>query len=720
MKNKKRSITGEERNKVTGEEVKENVKATNDDAAGQAAAAESTPPVKKARGRRKSRVPPVEEPIQVTPMVDEVTDIADAEDPVVDEVLVDGAAQNDDGDAVESIESRPDEAVQDAQVPEAPPAEKEVKLKREVNIKQQVREESYQQEEGGYYEVLTANEYLGVDPAQVKSSLTFWCKCPMPPKGQSGCLAECENRAKRVECDLPLCKAGDQCSNRVIQNNTSLKLAITEGFGESIVVATEDVSSGVYLGQYTGQVVAKQGLEEKINKEYTKQQKLHVLPLNQELVVDATAKGSICRLACHSCAPNTEVVAWKVEGLDCLAMYSIKDIKANESVTFDQSPQNQLLKTSKRCNCGARSCHKILGGFAHAQGPLACGVCLNKVVEDGVTGQVWLHPDLATPLCGECLDQYKQVDWAWKLMTTKTPGKEGACRWCTKTGKMVNCSDCTKSFCKKCLKVNLGANYIKLAETGSWTCLVCDTRPLDKIRAVLWADGEAATKVAKPVADATPNGVVNLNPGVSSPGAPRMIRPPGRGPNSPGLRGSPLAGPRGSPGPIPRPVGGSRHPRPSTPRGSMGYRFPGPRGNSPRMGTPTGLTRPGGQRFGTPFPLRQPAVSPRLLGQSNVTIEKVAKPAPVQAVQQARSGQTEAIINQLQRYSGLSIQPISESVSHLDGIVKEVESAYRLLQETVNDAKRMAKDEGIMKTKERIGEGVRAAKAKLGYVESRL
>ena len=35
-------------------------------------------------------------------------------------------------------------------------------------------------------------------------------------------------------------------------------------------------------------------------------------------------------------------------------------------------------------------------------------------------------------------------------------------------------------------------------------------------------------------------------------------------------------------------------------------------------------------------------------------------------------------------------------------------------------AKRMAKDEGIMKTKERSGEGVRAAKAKLGYVESRL
>jgi len=123
--------------------------------------------------------------------------------------------------------------------------------------------------------------------------------------------------------------------------------------------------------------------------------------------------------------------------------------------------------------------------------------------------------------------------------------------------------------------------------------------------------------------------------------------------------------------------------------------------------------------MGTPFPLR-PAVSPRLLGQSNVTIEKVARPAPGPVVPQARSGQTEAIINQLQRYSGLSIQPISESVSHLDGILKEVEAAHRILLEASSEARRMAKDEGVMKTKERIGEGVRAARAKLAYVESRL
>ena len=35
-------------------------------------------------------------------------------------------------------------------------------------------------------------------------------------------------------------------------------------------------------------------------------------------------------------------------------------------------------------------------------------------------------------------------------------------------------------------------------------------------------------------------------------------------------------------------------------------------------------------------------------------------------------------------------------------------------------ARRLADEEGIMKSKEKIGEGVRAAKAKLGHVESKL
>ena len=83
------------------------------------------------------------------------------------------------------------------------------------------------QEDG--YEVLASNEYTGVDPRSDKyelSSYIFqlhirtnrwsvfreagesWCKCPPPDgKGELGCQGEeCDNRARRVECDLMLCR----------------------------------------------------------------------------------------------------------------------------------------------------------------------------------------------------------------------------------------------------------------------------------------------------------------------------------------------------------------------------------------------------------------------------------------------------------------------------------------------------------------------------------
>lgn len=37
--------------------------------------------------------------------------------------------------------------------------------------------------------------------------------------------------------------------------------------------------------------------------------------------------------------------------------------------------------------------------------------------------------------------------------------------------------------------------------------------------------------------------------------------------------------------------------------------------------------------------------------------------------------------------SGLSIQPVSESASQLDSLVKEVEQAYRVLQEACSEVK---------------------------------
>jgi len=535
-------------------------------------------------------------------------------------------------------------------------------------------------QEDSNYEILSTNEFHGVDPISIKAKEDSWCSCQAPDtKGEIVCLENCENRAKRVECSVMLCRAGEQCGNRAVQLQTQPLLAVNQA---GAVVATHDLEAGSFIGQYTGQVMTRDKFEEILNNEYVLSQnlKLHVLPLSVDLVVDATAKGSICRLASQSCAPNAEINVWKVEGIECLAMYCIKDVNVNDVITFDHSAEIEYLGTSKRCTCGSNNCKKILGRQANARGPLKCGACQVTILTQGVVGEVHLHPDLSTPLCQGCHDGYCGQDWS--------SGSQGNCRWCCKPGKNLSCSACGKQFCKTCLKNNLGPSYIKLAEHGAWTCLCCDSRPLDRIRSQLWVTGEPER-------------------GASLPGKmtsqPRMTRPALSSTSSPATR-LPMLRPGNGAALQPR-APGVRQIRPATPR----TRGPAPRGQTPRPGTARG-----GARVGTPFPVR-------MLGQSSVSIERVPRPvAPSPKVTQQRTQHTAAIINQLQRYSGLSIQPVSESASQLESVVKDVEQVYRVLQEACNEARKISRDAGLGKAKEKLSDGIRLAKAKLSDVESKL
>ena len=224
------------------------------------------------------------------------------------------------------------------------------------------------------------------------------------------------------------------------------------------------------------------------------------------------------------------------------------------------------------------------------------------LLSQGVVGEVHLHPDLSTPLCQGCHDGFCGQDWSY--------GSQGHCRWCCKPGKNLNCSACGKQFCRTCLKNNLGPSYIKLAEHGAWTCLCCDSRPLDRIRSQLWVTGEqekgsslpskmtSKPRMTKPAQTSTPSSAASRQP---------MLRP-------------------GSGAALQTRAPGVRQIRPATPR----TRTPAPRGQTPRSGTP--------------FPVR-------MLGQSSVSIERVPRPvAPSPRVVQQKTQHTAAIINQLQRY----------------------------------------------------------------------
>lgn len=52
-------------------------------------------------------------------------------------------------------------------------------------------------------------------------------------------------------------------------------------------------------------------------------------------MIDPTFKGNMARFINHSCDPNCIIEKWHVLGEICVGVFSIKDIKEDEELTFD-------------------------------------------------------------------------------------------------------------------------------------------------------------------------------------------------------------------------------------------------------------------------------------------------------------------------------------------------------------------------------------------------
>merc|ERR1719339_751926 len=329
-----------------------------------------------------------------------------------------------------------------------------------------------QKKEEEDYEYLTRNVFPGnIKPQDLgtgndEEAAGVWCKCLPVDEGEEGCGRDCENRARRVECRQEYCRVGEGCQNMAVTNGLSERVTMNQGR----LVVMEAVPAGTFLAQFTGEVLAKEELENRMANLYQMGQPLYLLPLGQTALVDATKKGSIARLGVHSCNPSAEVKPWLVEigGVEqqVLTMYSLKPLSAGDPITYDFSPQLELLKTSKPCMCGAVNCRRILGSSVRTVGPRQCTACQAPLLQAGVHGTVALHPQLATQVCSPC--HAKAAD-------LEVVEGEAVCRWCSNSGvDGLSCSKCDSHFCRKCLNVNLGAGFIKLASAseGGRTCLL--------------------------------------------------------------------------------------------------------------------------------------------------------------------------------------------------------------------------------------------------------
>ena len=93
-----------------------------------------------------------------------------------------------------------------------------------------------------------------------------------------------------MECSQ--CQAGAQCTNRALQVLGSPPLTFSGGN----LTVTANLEAGDVVGQYTGEVMTREAFQTRLEQEYAQQDfSLYVFPLTEELVVDATSKGSVIR-----------------------------------------------------------------------------------------------------------------------------------------------------------------------------------------------------------------------------------------------------------------------------------------------------------------------------------------------------------------------------------------------------------------------------------------
>ncbi|KAL0326125.1 UNVERIFIED_CONTAM: Histone-lysine N-methyltransferase ASHH2 [Sesamum radiatum] len=197
-----------------------------------------------------------------------------------------------------------------------------------------------------------------------RMAVVMVCHCKPPSDGRMGCGAKCLNRMLNIECVQGTCPCGELCSNQQFQKRKYAKLKWfrcgKKGYG---LQALEDISEGQFLIEYVGEVLDVHAYEAR-QREYALNGHKHFyfMTLNGSEVIDACAKGNLGRFINHSCDPNCRTEKWMVNGEVCIGLFSLRDIKKGEEVTFDYNYVRVFGAAAKKCVCGSPNCRGYIGG----------------------------------------------------------------------------------------------------------------------------------------------------------------------------------------------------------------------------------------------------------------------------------------------------------------------------------------------------------------------
>lgn len=93
-----------------------------------------------------------------------------------------------------------------------------------------------------------------------------------------------------------------------------------------------------------GEVISAESFYNRMSGEYKECPHHYCLKLDGATVIDAYRCGNIARFINHSCAPNSQVEKWIVNGQYRMAVFAFKDIQPDEEITYDYNFDSYLLQ----------------------------------------------------------------------------------------------------------------------------------------------------------------------------------------------------------------------------------------------------------------------------------------------------------------------------------------------------------------------------------------
>lgn len=126
--------------------------------------------------------------------------------------------------------------------------------------------------------------------------------------------------------------------------------------------ALEPIAAKEMIIEYVGERIRQQVAEHR-EKSYLKTGigSSYLFRIDENTVIDATKKGGIARFINHCCSPSCTAKIIKVEGIKRIVIYALRDIEANEELTYDYKFERETNDEERiRCLCGAPGCKGYL------------------------------------------------------------------------------------------------------------------------------------------------------------------------------------------------------------------------------------------------------------------------------------------------------------------------------------------------------------------------